>query len=251
MRRRNPSFAPSSSRLTAVMGACLVSLCAVSAASAAQPAAPAPAAAPTTTTEVTAPAGHPVVIVNTTVPAAAAAAAAAPAPAPAPAAAPAQPSWNVPVQPAPTPAATVPSRIAVDFHPHPIAPPTPAQQANSRKQAEISRARGLMIAGWSILGTTYGVTALTGTIAIDTAGSDRMRHYGYWMTIPVVGPFAAAFNSRTATGALLTTSLGLAQVAGLGMALVGGVRHRRLKRELTFTAMPTRGGGQVGLSMRF
>ena len=71
------------------------------------------------------------------------------------------------------------------------------------------------------------------------------------MTVPVVGPFAAAFNSRSATGALLTTSLGVAQLAGLSMALIGTARHRRLKRELSLAAMPTRDGGHVALSMRF
>jgi hypothetical protein len=242
MRRLSSPFAPSSSPFTAMVGACLVSLCATTA-FAAQPAAAAPAPA-STTTEVTAPAGSPVVVVNTTtVPA--------PAPAPAPAvAAPApHPSWNVPVQPAPV--ATVPSRIAVDFHPHPMAPPTAAQQARSFKVAEVSRARGLRIGGWATLGSSYAFSALVGTITIDTAGTDRMRHFGYWMTVPVVGPFAAAFHSRSATGALLTTSLGVAQAAGLGMAIVGGFRHRRLKRELTLTAMPTRGGGYAGVSMRF
>lgn len=227
MRRHSSSFA-SSSRFVAALGALgVASLCAT-AAIAAEPA--------TSTTQVAAPAGSPLVVVNTTVPA----------PAAAPAAAPEAPV--VPVQPAAMPA--LPSRIAVDFHPHPMAQPSPEEIARSRRLAEMTRARNLRVGGWVTLGSTYLFSALIGTIAIDT-GSERIQRYGYWMTIPVAGPFGAAFQSRSATGALLTTTLGVAQAAGLGMAIVGGARHRRLKRELTLTAMPTRGGGHVGLSMRF
>jgi hypothetical protein len=131
-----------------------------------------------------------------------------------------------------------------------MALPSREQLEHSRRMAELSRARNLRIGGWVTLGSSYLFSALVGTVAID-AGSERIRHYGYWMTVPVAGPFAAAFHTRSATGALLTTSLGIAQAAGLGMAIVGGARHRRLKRELSFTAMPTRGGGHVGLTMRF
>lgn len=237
--RRQSSPIASSTRFAAALGAVgLASLCAT-AAIAAEPAAPAPAPA-TSTTQVTAPAGSPVVVVNTTVPA--------PAPAPVVAPAPAKEAWVVPVQPAPAPA--VPGRIAVDVYPHPIAPPSPEEIARSRRMAELSHARNLRVGGWVTLGSTYLFSALIGTVAIDT-GSSRIQRYGYWMTIPVAGPFGAAFQTRSATAALLTTTLGVAQAAGLGMAIVGGARHRRLKRELTLTAMPTRGGGHVGFSMRF
>lgn len=243
MRRHSSSFA-SSSRFVAALGACVVSLCATAAIAAEpSPAAPAPAPA-TSTTQVTTPSPS-VVVVNTTVPAPAPAVA--PAPAPAPAAQPA-PAWIVPVQPAP--AAALPSHIAVDLHPQPMALPSPEQLAHSRRMADLSRARSLRVAGWVTLGSTYLFSALIGTVSIDT-GSDRIRNYGAWMLVPVAGPFGAAFQTRSATGALLTTTLGVAQAAGLGMAIVGGARHRRLKRELTLTAMPTRGGGHVGLSMRF
>lgn len=242
MRRHSSPFA-SSSRFAAALGALgVVSLCAT-AAIAAEPDAVAPAPAPaTSTTQVTAPAGSPVVVVNTTVPA--------PAPAAAPAVAPtpAKEAWMVPVQPAVAPA--LPSHIAVDFHPQPMALPSPEEIARSRRMAELSHARSLRVGGWVTLGSTYLFSALIGTISIDT-GSERIRNYGAWMLVPVAGPFGAAFQTRSATGALLTTTLGVAQAAGLGMAIVGGVRHRRLKRELTLTAMPTRGGGHVGLSMRF
>lgn len=253
MNRRSSSFA-SSSRFAAVLVGGVIGLCATTAIASEPAAAPAPAAAtaPATvsgSTQVTTPAGGPsVVVVNTTVPAPVVAPAPAPAAAPAPVPAP-QASWTVPVEPAP--AVAVPSRIAIELHPQPMAVPSREQQEYSRRMADVSRARSLKVAGWATLGSTYAFSALIGTIAIDTAQRDRMQSYGYSMLIPVAGPFAAAFQTRSATGALVTISLGVAQAAGLGMALVGGARHRRLKREIGFTAMPTRGGGHVGMSMRF
>jgi hypothetical protein len=35
------------------------------------------------------------------------------------------------------------------------------------------------------------------------------------------------------------------------MALVGGSRHRRLRREISLAALPARGGGHVGMTVRF
>lgn len=243
MRCSSPSFAPSS-RLAAAFGALVVALCA-NGARAAEPGAvapspapaPAPAPASSSSTQVTAPAGNPVVVVNTTVPA--------PAPAPAPAP---DPSWGAPQQPAVAP---VPSHIVVDVRPQPMAPLDEAQLERSRRMTALSNAQSLRIGGWATLGSTYILSALIGTIAIDLAGRERIRNYGYWMVVPVAGPFGAAFQTRSATGALLTTALGAVQVAGLGMALAGGARYRRLKRELTLTAMPAPGGGHVGMTMRF
>ncbi|MCH9680740.1 MAG: hypothetical protein K0V04_04830 [Deltaproteobacteria bacterium] len=256
--RRSNSLRTPLSRSLAVATAGFVSLCAVTAMAAPPapaPAATAPAAAPatastqTTTTEVrTAPASPSVVVVNTTVPAAT--------PAPAPAAPAPDPSWVAPAtQPAPAPApvavSPVPSRVHVDLHPHPMAAPSQAERDRLRKVSARSRARSVAVAGWATLGGTYGFSALVGTIAIDSAGTNRGRNYGLLMTMPVAGPFIAAFQTNSATGALLTTSLGVAQAVGLGMAIVGTVRHRRLKRELTLAAAPAPGGGHVGIAMRF
>ncbi|MCA9706763.1 MAG: AAA family ATPase [Myxococcales bacterium] len=126
------------------------------------------------------------------------------------------------------------------------------EQARADKKAEKGRALGLAAAGWSLLGSTYLMSALIGTISIDVADGDaRLRRFGTWMTVPVAGPFAAAFNARSATGTLFTTTLGLAQAAGFTMALIGTSRHRRAKRDLQLMAMPTRGGGHLGVRMRF
>ena len=110
------------------------------------------------------------------------------------------------------------------------------------------------IGGWATLRNQLsGFSALIGTIAIDTCRTVVAHEvaYGGWMTVPVAGPFGAAFNAETATGTLFTATLGVAQAAGITMALVGTARHRRAKRDLRLMAMPTRTGGQVGLSMRF
>lgn len=248
--RRHSSTLASSSRLAVAFGGFLVGICAIPA-MAAEPGAAAPAPGSTTSsTQVSAPAGSPVVVVhNTTAPAPVIAAEPAPAPVVGPAP---DPSWGTPaVAVVPAPVSVPAPRIAVDLHPQPMATPSPAQLEHSRRMADLSRARNLRIGGWVTLGSSYALSALVGTIAIDAAGRERIRHYGYWMTVPVAGPFAAAFHTRSATGALLTTSLGVAQAVGLGMAIVGGARHRRLKRELSFTAMPGRGGGHVGMTMRF
>ncbi|MEX1369126.1 MAG: hypothetical protein AB1Z98_38720 [Nannocystaceae bacterium] len=241
MRRQSSLAAPirSLAFATAFTACGVLSLCATTASAAQPAAAPAPAPAQTTRTEVTAPAGTPVVVVNNTAPAAA------PAPAPIPL-----------VAPTPAPASTpapVPSggRIAVDLYPQPMAAPSAAERQRLQLVAEHSRARSLRVAGWATLGSTYALSALIGTITIDNTSPGRMRNYGYWMTVPVAGPFAAAFQTRSATGALLTTTLGVAQAAGLAMALVGGHRHRRFKRQLSLAAAPTRGGGHVGVTMRF
>ncbi|MEM7154623.1 MAG: hypothetical protein AAF799_17375 [Myxococcota bacterium] len=246
MNRPRPSV---SSRIVTLALGGFVSLCA-NVAFAAPAVAPAPApATTTTTTEARAADGNPVIVVNNTV-------ASTPAPAPAPAVVAPAPAPVV-ATPAPTTVATVPAtvtmpaQVQVAMTPQTMAAPSKAELARLRKVAEVNRARSLRNAGWATLGSVYGVSALIGTITIDSTSPGRMRNYGYSMVIPVAGPFIAAFHSRSATGALLTTTLGVAQAVGLGMAIVGGARHRRFKRDLTFAAAPTRGGGQVGVSMRF
>lgn len=248
MRRQSPDFARLSRSLS-VVAAGVMWACASTAM-----AAPAPAPAPASqasSTEVSAPAGTPIVVVNNTTTTTPAPAAAPAVVAPVPVAAPVA---TAPVATAPaTPAAapTIPARISVDLTPHPMAPPSKAEWLRLQRVSEMSRARSLRAAGWATLGGTYGFSALIGTIALDSAGSNRGRRYGAWMTLPVAGPFVSAFHTRTATGALVTTSLGVAQAAGLAMALIGGSRYRRLKRQLSLAAAPTRDGGRVAFSMRF
>lgn len=179
-----------------------------------------------------------------------AAPAAAPAPAPAP--------WVIqPIEPAPAPAPApapvMPTQVRVDMYPHPMAPPSRDELARLKLVSETSRAHGLAVAGWATLGGTYAMSALIGTIAMDTAeGSRRRKLYGGWMTIPVGGPFVAAVYARSSTGKLLTASLGIAQGVGLVVGVLGSVRHRRLKRRMSIAAAPMpEGGGTVAVSGRF
>ena len=107
------------------------------------------------------------------------------------------------------------------------------------------------ISGWTLAGTAYGVSLLVGAIKLDTDSSTHGQAYGRWMYGPVVGPIGAATHAETATGALLTLSLAAAQVTGVTLGIVGTVRRSRLRRGPRLTAMATRSGGHVAVSMRF
>jgi hypothetical protein len=170
-----------------------------------------------------------------------------PAPAPAPAAAPIPtppPSWVA----APTPAPAIPSRLQVELVPQPYAMPSAADTERRRK---LSKARGMIAGGWATLGTMYLLSSLVGVVAIDTASSQRGRNFGGWMLVPVVGPYGAAFHTRSFTGAYFTAMLGAAQTVGFVLAMVGHRRKRRLERELSLAVAPAPGGGAVGMRMRF
>ncbi len=113
----------------------------------------------------------------------------------------------------------------------------------------------MIATGWSLLGVTWAVSAFTGAVAIDLArpGGDAARvRWGQWMMVPLGGPFVAATRSRLATGALLTGSLGAAQVAGFVVAIVGHHRMRKVRAHaLSFAAAPTTTGGLVAMGGRF
>ncbi len=238
MRHLRPSVSSRLPRLAAIAGAAMISMTAATA-SAAQPAVP-PAPGPAHTTEVATPNGDTVVVVNTTT-------TSTPAPAPAPVAVAVAAPAPVPVvAPAPAPVAN-----STDVPPPPVPRPSRHEQALAEKKSEKGKAMGLAIGGWAMFGSTYFVSALIGTVTLDTTTEPHMRRFGRWMTLPVAGPFGAAFNARSATGTLFTTTLGLAQAAGFTMAVIGTARHRRAKRDLRLMAMPTRNGGQFGMSMRF
>lgn len=145
---------------------------------------------------------------------------------------------------APAPVATAP----------PPPGPTPEELEDRRR---LQRARGMMIGGWATLGVTYGAALTVGVVAIDTAKGDdeRRRMWGRRMTIPIGGPVAAAFVSKTATGTLFTVLTGAAQLTGLTLGIVGTTmfakEHGRQQR-LAFSVLPDPDGGvQMGASWRF
>ena len=184
----------------------------------------------------------------------------APAPAPAPGPAPvAQPYANPQPYPGPQPYAN-----PQPYPPYPGPAPAP--------EAPRSRRKGLMIGGWTMFGVSYLLTALIGAVISDSkticADPARCQRLGYYMMIPVAGPFIATGPSNTATGSIFLGLVGVAQTAGLVMGIVGtaqfvadGRRHqsvmnndgfRLTRRGLRVNASPTaRGGAMVGLHYRF
>lgn len=108
--------------------------------------------------------------------------------------------------------------------------------------------RPMMIAGISLLASTYVISSLSGALAADN-GHTR---WGRRMLIPIAGPFLAAPVTRSYTAAWFTGLLGVAQLAGFTLWAVGGARHRKFKRrQMSFAAAPTRGGGSAALTVRF
>jgi len=81
------------------------------------------------------------------------------------------------------------------------------------------RRPGLYITGAALLGSTYIISTLSATIAMEEGDP------GIWpLYIPVVGPFItlATMDNRTPTSAYFLVLDGLAQAAGVGM-LAGGL----------------------------
>ena len=91
--------------------------------------------------------------------------------------------------------------------------------------------KGLMIAGWSVFGSSYLLTAMVGALLLERSGTKDYGLYtetctncnstGPYLFIPVVGPFLALPNADGTDGKVVCAGLGLVQAAGLVMAIVG------------------------------
>lgn len=146
--------------------------------------------------------------------------------------------------------------------------PAPAPQMEPPHK----RRKGLMIAGWTMFGSSYLLTALVGAIIADGRGicadPARCERQGYYMMVPVVGPFMAIGPSNTASGSGFLGLAGIIQTAGLVMGIVGtaqfvadGRRQQmvlngdgfRLTRRLRMNANTTarNDGAMLGLHYRF
>jgi hypothetical protein len=117
-----------------------------------------------------------------------------------------------------------------------------------------------MVAGFTMLGAGWLLSAVSGAAAIDTqsgddpAEEDRRRAFGTRLMIPVGGPFAAAFVAESATGALFSSLAGVVQVAGLALGIGGSVifaRNRRSGGRFALTGGPLRSGGMATMQVRF
>ena len=106
--------------------------------------------------------------------------------------------------------------------------------------------KGMMIAGWTILGASYLIAFTIGWTAYDSAsfwaksryGIDnplfpnelkRIENYGKFMMIPAIGPFLASGHARLGIGRVFTGFLGTVEVAGLVLGILGIVRYNRMK----------------------
>ncbi|MEZ4382229.1 MAG: hypothetical protein R3A79_12835 [Nannocystaceae bacterium] len=117
---------------------------------------------------------------------------------------------------------------------HPIYPYTPPK-----------RRKGLMIAGWTIFGSSYLPTAFTGAQIYDwcssnKTGSDRKecRELGQLLMIPVAGPFMAINEVDNATEGYFLALTGAVQTAGFLMGVIGtgqyirdGKRNQRINAQ--------------------
>ncbi|MCH9684140.1 MAG: hypothetical protein K0V04_22095, partial [Deltaproteobacteria bacterium] len=145
---------------------------------------------------------------------------------------------------------TVLTAAAVEPAATPAMPPAAAPSDTARLNVRRSRARNLMISGWSIAGITYATSLVAGAIAFDIGALE----WGTAMMVPGIGPFiAAGFAARdgTATGTVFTAALGAAQVVGFTLGGIGTYRLRKLDAQMHLAATPMRGGGQLALTMRF
>jgi hypothetical protein len=183
------------------------------------------------------------------------------------------------VQPVPAPG---PAPIAQPYpaQPYPAQPqpqqqpyygpqPYPPQPAPAPYPPPRSRRKGMMVGGWTMLGASYLFTAVTGAIIADVCDNDQpCDRVGYFMLIPVAGPFIAIGPSQTASGSIFLGLSGVVQTAGLIMGIVGtaqfvadgrqqqmvlnndGVRLTRNLR-MNVNSAPRAAGAVLGLHYRF
>jgi hypothetical protein len=93
--------------------------------------------------------------------------------------------------------------------PQPLPPPGPNP----------NRGLGLTIAGFSIFGFTYLITAVAATAVIDSGAPE----FGRPLLIPVAGPFIAAGRQSSAFLGFGLGFTGVIQLATLGMGIGGAV----------------------------
>lgn len=126
---------------------------------------------------------------------------------------------------------TAPTRIRVRTR---VIPGTAAPARPIYPYKPPSRRKGLMIAGWTILGASYIPTAFTGAQIYDwctnnKSGSDRRecRDLGTMLMIPVAGPFMAINEVDNATEGYFLALTGAVQTMGFLMGVIGTGQYIR------------------------
>lgn len=115
--------------------------------------------------------------------------------------------------------------------PQPLPPPPPNR----------NRGLGLMIAGVSVFSFSYLMSVVAGVVLIDS----NKEEIGRPLLIPVAGPFIGIGRTGSATAGLGLAFAGIAQLAGLGMGIGGGVMLGRARRQAQLSFAPG------GLQLRF
>lgn len=155
---------------------------------------------------------------------------------PAPSAAPVVADPNPAPAPAPDPNTSVPAPVYEAPASQPGPPPAHPQPLPNR-----NRGLGLMIAGFSVFGFSYLISAVSGTIMLDA----NRPEIGQPLLIPAAGPFLAASRARTAVGGFGLGFVGVIQIAGLGMGIGGTIMFARARHQAKLSA------GPGGLTLRF
>ena len=114
-----------------------------------------------------------------------------------------------PPPPAPPPPAAPPN---LDDWPESAAPP-PGYHWNQKPRL------GPIIAGASLLGATWALSALVGSMAYDLSTPHDSNYE--WLLVPVAGPFVELTHSKTAEGSVVLVIDGVAQFAGLALLVYG------------------------------
>lgn len=141
----------------------------------------------------------------------------------------AQPVADPAAQPQPVPAPVYEPQPQ-PFPPQPVPPPP-----------NRNRGLGLMIAGISVFSFSYLMTVVAGVVLIDS----NNENVGRPLLIPVAGPFMAIGRTGSATAGLGLGFAGIAQLAGLGMGIGGGVVFARSRSQARLSFAPG------GLKLRF
>jgi hypothetical protein len=102
-----------------------------------------------------------------------------------------------------------------------------------------NRGLGLMIAGVGVFTVSYLISAVAGAVLIDSGAEEVGRP----LFIPIAGPFIGVSRTDSAVASLGLAFGGIAQLAGLGMGIGGGVMLARSRRQAQLSFSP--GGMQL------
>jgi hypothetical protein len=90
--------------------------------------------------------------------------------------------------------------------------------------------KGVRIAGTSVFGASYLISAITGAVLLDlNAPCSDCKDVGAMLLIPLVGPFLAVPRSDGGDGGLVV--LGIVQIAGAGLMIWGIIQFLHSKRQ--------------------